>query len=105
MLTTFAMRVFVVHCIFHSDTVENLTFWKSELAVDQNGHLPIYRSTMLELAEFCIGVPDVDLKPVAIEIKGPIEQVVDEETIQDATRKNPPPTPMTRENASGIDYS
>lgn len=50
--------------------VENITVWTSEHAVNQNSHLPVYRSTMQELGQFCVDAPEIDLKLVSLAIPG-----------------------------------
>ena len=108
--------------------VENISSWTSDLAIAQNSHLPIYRSTMQELGSFCTGVPEVETKQVVLEIQGPSVAVGGESIatsfespMNSATtaaftsrsvgasgttpKKAPLFSNVTRENASGVDYS
>lgn len=100
-----------------SDTVENLTLWTSEHAVDANAKMSSYRVTMAELAEFCVDAPDVELKQVALELKGAGAGVTpssgtpaDTATSAPISRSRTPSVKkpalgVKHEDASGVDYS
>jgi hypothetical protein len=89
------------------DSVENLTFWTSEHAMNSNGLLPAYRSTMSHLRSFCVDAPEVELKQVALEIKGASRTAPATESAEasHAPSKTSPQSIESREKASGVDYS